>query len=228
MCQLGRESKPTPCIVVGIPHLQAILTLSRAPLSTLTHDSGNRNLAPHAHNQYIPSDKIHDVPAGSWLILFLRPSFSFSRPSIRIWRPSIWSSAPELNSSMILNTRHSRPMTTSEPASSIVPCRRTSTMKPATMTVASKIWNFELKYLPGLRQCFFLQKCIEHPVKLHPAGVRRIWWEDLREAKRPNRRQQFDHEQARKHQAHNIQCLVCPLPLLLMEALLTGMLAYVQ
>jgi hypothetical protein len=36
---------------------------------------------------------------------------------------------------------------TSEATSSRIPCSRTSTMKPATITVASKEWNQELKYL---------------------------------------------------------------------------------
>jgi hypothetical protein len=38
-------------------------------------------------------------------------------------------------------------MMTSEATSSRIPCSRTSTMKPATITVASKEWNQELKYL---------------------------------------------------------------------------------
>ena len=96
------------------------------------------------------------------------------------------------------------------------------------MTVASKMWNFELKYLPDLRQCLFLRECVDHRVKMHVISVGRIWWEDSREAKCPDRRQQFQHEQARKHQAHNVQCLVCLLPFLLTKTLLTGMLAYVQ
>jgi len=80
-----------------------------------------------------------------------------------IWNssPAICSSAPTLNSSMILKKRQRRRMMTSEATSSSTPCRSTSVMKPARMTMASKMWNLELKYLCGRSVSGFMKLLVE-------------------------------------------------------------------
>ena len=80
--------------------------------------------------------------ACTWL---LSSEFSVLNFSITSDMEFICSSAPALNSSMILNTRHNRKTITIDPTSSKTPFKQTSIKKPAMMTAASKQWNHDLK-----------------------------------------------------------------------------------
>ena len=91
---------------------------------------------------------LHDVLLSSCLLSSpFSSTISDCNCSMRSDKPSISSLLPVLNSSMILNTHQSRSITIVEPTSSSSPFRQTSRTKLATMTVASRQWNFDLKYL---------------------------------------------------------------------------------
>ena len=114
-------------------------------------------------------------------------SFSISNCSMRAERLSICSSAPALNSSMILNTRHKRKITMIEPASSRTPFRQTSTTNPARMTAASKQWNLERKNLSPLSVSMYTYK----------SSV------GLLQGKGPYTSDQFSHKKAAEYKAYD-------------------------
>lgn len=125
---------------------------------------------------------VHTVPSS-----LRSASFSISNCSMRAERLSICSSAPALNSSMILNTRHKRRITMIEPASSSTPFRQTSTTNPARMTAASKQWNLEWKNLSPLLVWMYMYR----------SSV------GLLQAKGPYTSDQFSHKKAAEYEAHN-------------------------